>query len=125
SLVGSSRQILARLVAYLGEVDERRLHLVWGYSSLFSFCTTALSLSEDEAYRRIVAARLTRRFPRILDGLASGALHLSGVALLRHHLTDANHVELLDVASHKSKRAIERLLAARFPKPDVPSTIRK
>jgi len=37
-LTGSEREILAKLVVYLGEIEERRLHLVSGYSSMFDFC---------------------------------------------------------------------------------------
>ena len=45
--------------------------------------------------------------------------------LLAPRLTPENHVELLDLARHKSKRAIEELLADRAPKPDVPGQVRK
>ena len=124
-LLGSERELTARLVAHLGEVEERRLHLEAGYSSMFDFCVRRLHLSEGEAYRRIVAARLARRFPVIYSRLASGAVHLSALALLRDRLTEENHVELLDVVSGKSKREVEALLAARYPAPDVPSRIRK
>jgi 5-methylcytosine-specific restriction endonuclease McrA len=44
---------------------------------------------------------------------------------LRDHLTAANHADLLRQASGKSKRAIEALVAERFPKPDAASAIRK
>jgi hypothetical protein len=33
--------------------------------------------------------------------------------------------ELLDAASGKTKREVEHLLAVRFPRPDVPSSLRK
>jgi hypothetical protein len=37
-----------------------------------------LRFSEDEAFRRVSAARLVRRFPALLDAVASGELHLTG-----------------------------------------------
>jgi hypothetical protein len=46
-----------------------------------SFCTQALLLSEDAACSRIEAARACRRFPVILDRLASGELTLTAVRL--------------------------------------------
>jgi hypothetical protein len=124
-LLGSERELVAQLGAYLAEVESRRLHLEAGYSSMFDFCVRHLRMSEGEAYRRIVAARLGARFPIVLERLASGAVHLSALQLLSERLTDENHAELLDAASGKTKREVEHLLAARFPKPDVPASLRK
>jgi hypothetical protein len=125
ALIGSQREITARLIGYLAEIEDRRLQLAAGYSSMFEFCTSRLRMSEGEAFRRITAARLVKAFPVIVGLIESGALHLSGLAMLREHLTADNHVELLGAASGKSKRAIEALVATRFPKPDVPARIRK
>jgi hypothetical protein len=47
------------------------------------------------------------------------------VGLLAPHLTDLNHVQVLDAARHKSKREVEQLLAALNPKPDVAPALRK
>jgi hypothetical protein len=57
--------------------------------------------------------------------LADGRLHLSGIVVLRPHLTEANRETLLSRAANKTKRQIEELIAELFPKPDVPTTIRK
>jgi hypothetical protein len=124
-LCGSHRELTAKLVAHLAEIEERHLHLEAGFSSLFEFCVKQLKLSEGEAFRRILAARLSRRFPIVCALIASGAVHLSALELLREHLTDENHVELLGAVCGKSKREVEALLAARFPRPDAPSRIRK
>jgi 5-methylcytosine-specific restriction endonuclease McrA len=112
-------------VAHLAEIEERRLHLQAGFSSMFEFCTKDLGLGDGEAFRRILAARLGRRFPAIYSLLMSGAVHLSALEMLRERLTEENHEELLCAVSGKSKREVEALLAARFPRPDVPSRIRK
>ena len=82
-LVGSHRELTAKLVAHLGEIEERRLHLLAGYPSMFEFCVRELRRSEGEAFRRILAARLGRRFPIVHSLLASGAVHLSALELLR------------------------------------------
>src|SRR5688572_28322118 len=124
-LVGSHREVTAKLAAYLGEIEDRRLHLQAGFSSMFEFCTKELKLSEGEAFRRLLAARLGRSFPVIYTLLDSGAVNLSALELVRERLTEQNHAELLEAVSWKSKQAIQELLAARFPKPDAPSRIRK
>ncbi len=124
-LLRQSRRIESELVAHIGEVDERRLYAREGSSSLFHYCVEILHFSEAEAYLRIAAARASRIHPMLLTMLADGRLHLSGVAKIAPHLTDANRETLLARAAHKSKRQIEELIAELSPKPDVPGTMRK
>ena len=123
--VTSEREATACVIAALAEIDARRLYLGQGFSSLFAYCTQVLHLSEHAAYGRIEAARLTRKFPIILDLPAGGSLDLTAISVLAPHLTAENHVAVLASAKHKSKRDIERLAAALHPLPAVPSTIRK
>lgn len=119
------RQATAHLIALLTELDARRLYLAEGCSSLFTYCTQILHLSEHAAYGRIEAARAVRRFPVILERLADGMISLTAIGLLAPHLTTENHVEVLDAARHKSKRDVEHLVACLRPRPDVPSVVRK
>jgi 5-methylcytosine-specific restriction endonuclease McrA len=124
-LLCKERRLSARLLVHLAEVDARGLYRQYAYSSMFDYCVQALHLSEAEAYLRIRAARLSRQFPRVLQMMAQGELHLSAIKLLAPVLSDANCEELLAQARHKSKRELELLLAQRFEKPDVPSLIRR
>jgi hypothetical protein len=124
-LVARERHATAALIASLAEVDARRLYLGQGFSSLFTYCTQALHLSEHAAYGRIEAARAARRFPVILDLLTDGSVNLTTIGLLAPHLTDANHQQTLASARHKSKLDVEQLLARLRPQPDVPPTVRK
>ena len=119
------RRSTAQLVGHLAEFDARRLHLKAGFSSLFAYCIEVLGLSEHGAYNRIEAARAARRFPTILERLQRGSLNLATVRLLVPHLTEESHRQLLDAAAGHTKRDVEELLARRFPRPDVPSSIRK
>ncbi len=119
------RGLTAELVAHLAEMKARKLHLREACSSLFAYCTERLGFSEDEACRRIEAARLARRFPCIYDRLETGRVSLSVLGRLKSVLTEENAQELLDAVSGKSVRETERVLAARFPKPDVADSVRK
>ena len=83
------------------------------------------ALLEAQAYHRIQAARAARSYPAVLERIRRGEIHLSGVKLLAPHLTPENHVELLQRARHRSKRAIEEFLADRAPKPDAPPIVRQ
>src|SRR5215472_17506298 len=123
AVCSEARRLLGRLLLYLIEVEQRRLDLRSACSSLYDFCQRRLYMSESEAVRRIEAARLLKRFPTILVFLERGDIHLTGLLLLREHLTEANVDELLTAARGKTKRELQELLAARAPRPDVMTTI--
>jgi hypothetical protein len=123
SLVGQGRVVLARLLAHLVEVEERRLHLEAACPSMFRFCVLRLGMSEDEACRRIHAARLVHRFPGLLVRIERGELTLSTLALLHDALTPTNYEDLVQAAAGKTKAEVQTLLAQRSPRPDVPATM--
>ena len=123
ALVHERRRLTAALVEHLAEIDQRRLHLRASYSSLYDFCTNKLRMSPGPAYRHINGARLAQRFPVVLEQLRDGSLSLSGLELLRKHLTPDNHAELFAAAAGSSKSKLSQMLAVRFPKPDVPDRI--
>jgi hypothetical protein len=123
TLCRHGRAWLARLLAHLIEVEERRLHLEAACPSMFQFCVQRLGMSEDEACRRIHAARLARRFPDLLARIEQGELTLSTMALLADALTPSNFEELVEAAAGKTKADVQALLAKRSPSPDVPAAI--
>jgi hypothetical protein len=113
-------------VAHLAVLDTRPgVYAAQGYGSLFGYCTQALRLSEDAACNRIEAARACRRFPVILDRLASGALSLTTVRLLSRHLTEENHESVLARAEGRRRHEIDVLLAELAPQPDRPPSVRR
>ena len=125
-LASHEREASVELVAHLAALDIRpSLFAAHGHGSLFTYCTDVLRLSKDAACNRIEAARACRSFPVILDHLASGALSLTSVRLLRRHLTPENHQDILARACGRSRRAIEALVAELAPRPDVPPSVRK
>ena len=124
-VLAQERDMQAGLLVHLAEIDARGLYRERAYGSMFDYCVKALHMSEAEAYLRIRAARLSRQFPRVLDLLQAGELHLSAIKLLASVLSAHNADELLEAARFKSKRELELLLAARLEKPDVPTTLRK
>src|SRR3954465_12045572 len=78
-LVQRDNELLAELLAHLAELDQRRLYLDLGFSSLLAYCSSALGMCESTAGRRITAARVCRKFPNVLARIAKGDLHLSAV----------------------------------------------
>jgi hypothetical protein len=122
-LVGRSNQLLAALLAHLGEVEARGIHRIRACSSLYTYCIYELRFSEDEAFRRVAAARWVRRFPALWDAVAAGELHLTGLLMLGPHLTEENLSEVLLRAKHRTKKEIARLVRQLDPLPDVPARI--
>ena len=124
-LAGCEREATASLIAHLAELYGRRLHERAGYSSLFTYCTEVLRLSEHEAYDRMRAAtggpalpggpRVARFRPR--------QPHHRPVARPSHDTQEPRGAVRRRV--RQAKRQVRELLARRFPKPDVASTIRK
>ena len=123
-LVRRDRATTAALLAHLAEVDARKLYLPAAYPSMHAYCVGVLRLSEDAAYKRIRVARTALRFPAIFAAIEDGRLHLSAVILLTPFLSEGTVDELIEVASHKRRDEIERLLAERFPRLDVPEQIK-
>src|SRR5262245_39854924 len=113
----------ASAMEYVGEFDARHAYLPAGYQSMLAYCVGELHRDEQAALKLIRAARIAHKFPVPFDAVADGRLHLTGVILLKPHLTDANVDELLAAAAHKTRTEIELLLAERFPKPDVPTRV--
>jgi hypothetical protein len=124
-LRGDEREVTARLVAHLAEMEARQLYVPMGYDSLFVYCHEGLGYSEDAAYNRKTAALVARRYPAVVEMLADGRLSLTAVRLLAPVLEDDNWRTAFAEAAGKSKREVEKLAARLEPKPDVPSTVRR
>ncbi len=113
------RAKLALAVAHVGEIDARRSYREAGYASMFAFCEKVLKLQEQVALKRLRVARIARRFPVIFESLASGALSLTSVIILKPHLTEATSSELIAGAANKSTSQVDELLKRRCPRQDL------
>src|SRR5262249_34945380 len=107
----------AEILVLIAEADFRKLYLTQGYTSMKDFCEEVLHFTEDEAFRRIQAARKAREFPELFDALADGRLHLTAIGLLAPHLDLENAAELIGAATHRRKSEIKDWLDRRFPVP--------
>ena len=124
-LLGAGARLEARVIAHLAEVEARRLHLLIGCSSLYDYCRKRLGLSDYEAFVRIAAARVGRKYPIVFELLDRRELHLTAVCEVRDFLTRENHRELLAEVSGKTKLQIREALRARFPLADIPTSVKK
>jgi hypothetical protein len=117
------KEATAELLAHIAEFDERKLYVPAAYESMFAYCVGELGLSEDAAKKRIQVARAGRACPGVFEALESGHVHLTGLRLLAPHLSRETAGVLLAAATHRTKEDIERFLAARAPRLDVPAMV--
>ena len=125
ALAGAEREATVELLAHLVELEGRKAYVAEGYGSLFGYCTGALRLSEHVAYNCLEATRTARKFPEVLDLLATGAVNLATLRILAPYLTAENHEAVLAEATGRNKRETEVIVARLAPLPDVPSFLRK
>jgi len=113
------RSATADLLVRMAQIDLRQLYRNAGFTSMAAYSMCALRLSEDEAWKRIQASRAALRFPILFEALAESRLHLTAICLLSPYLNSDNVEELVTAATQRSKAAIQRLLAERFPAPET------
>lgn len=82
NLVMMERKITAEVIECIKEIDQRRLYLNFGYTSMFSFLTKEVGYTPAATQRRIDAARLSQAIPELKENLKSGAINLSQVSML-------------------------------------------
>lgn len=124
ALATNNRTMTADILAHIAEAEDRALYAQAGFSSMFAYCMSVLHFSEDEAGKRLYAARAARRFPALFPAVADGRLHLTAVVRLSKHLDNTNVEDLIASASHRSTAEIEQMLADRSPRPVVEDVVR-
>jgi hypothetical protein len=110
----AGRKLDARVIRFLGEVEERSIHLLRACSSMWDFCRRKLGLSGGQAHRRLAAARLARQYPFIVPLVERGVVHMSTLAQIHVFVTDDNvHAIIADTAG-KTRDEVDRVLEQRF-----------
>jgi hypothetical protein len=113
--VQTEKQSTARVLEYLCAIDDRRLWLKEGFSSLFDFCLRFLNYSEGETYRRIQACRLSSRVKEVKPLLENNSLSLTTMSLLSPLLDSENAKDILPKVINQPTREVERVLQEHFP----------
>lgn len=119
--VARERACTAEVLRLLREVERKRLHLEWGFASMFAYCTGKLGYSEPEAQIRISAMRLPGAIDKIDDGKLSLSVAAKIQSAVRQQELNAEQAkELVKELSGTSKREAERKLAELFPEKAKP-----
>jgi len=89
-LVQKERKLTVEVLEHLCEIDQRKLYLKRGFSSLFEYATKELGYSEGSTYRRINAMKLCREFPETAFKIQNGNLNLTTASQLQSFFEKQN-----------------------------------
>ena len=121
----AERTLLVEFLAYLAELDRRKLYLELGFSSTFAFLTDHLGFTRSAAFRRTTAARLVARFPVVAAYLGDGRVCLTTLVELRDVLEEPRLGEILDRAAGRTEEQVRELVAALHPRPAPMDLLRR
>ena len=129
-LVKKELKITAEIITHLEEVDRRKLFSDLKYRSLFDYSVMELGYSEDQAYRRINAMRLSRKIPEVKEKIDCGELNLTNVNLLSGFFKELDlqateKSSVIEKVSNKSKRECQNILMEIREDKGVPAPIKK
>ncbi|MFL5320134.1 MAG: HNH endonuclease [Myxococcaceae bacterium] len=125
TLASRDRNTTVDILLSLIEVETRRFHAELNYSSPWAFCIGHLHWTNGTTGRNFAAARLLRRFPAAADYLRDGRLNCSTFLALKEVLTDENHRDLLNRATHLTEEKVLELVVTIAPKPIPAESLRK
>lgn len=114
-LVANERACTFLVLEKLNELERTRKFSELGYSSLFKYCVEELKYSEDQACRRISAARLLKTIPEIAPKVQNGELNLTQLSkanTLFNHVTmeNAEKIKIINSLENKTNRDCEKII---------------
>ncbi len=119
------RAFLVEFLDNLIEMEERRIAVELGFSSVFVYCAEHLRMPKATTWRRTTCAKLMARFPIVREYLADGRLCERTLPYLRDVLEEERLTEILDRAAGRTEEQIKLLVAALAPQPAKPDLFRK
>ena len=118
NLIQQERSLLTEILLHLREVEERRIFLTLGFSSLYEYVTQELGYNEAQAYRRIQAMRVLKEVPEIEEKIDQGKLTLTQITQAQEYfrsekkkgeaLSAEEKSTILSEIAEKSTRETER-----------------
>ncbi|MFL5318077.1 MAG: HNH endonuclease [Myxococcaceae bacterium] len=125
TLASRDRVNTVDILLSLIEVETRQFHKELNYSSPWAYCTGHLHWTNGTTGRNFAAARLLRRFPAAADYLRDGRLNCATFLALKDVLTQENHRDLLNRATHLAEEKVLELVVAIAPKPVPTESLRR
>jgi 5-methylcytosine-specific restriction endonuclease McrA len=123
--VKNERLAKVQVLHKLKEVENRKLHLKMGYSTLFKYAVSELKYSEGEAYRRIQAMRLIKDVPEVEGKILDGSITLTSASQLQNFFSAekkdqkvvglSEKMELIASCENKSTVEVQKELVSLRP----------
>lgn len=114
----------SELIEILSKIDEARVFLVLGYSSLYTYAHECLRLSEANAYAFTSVARKSKQIPELKAEIQSGNLSVAKARRILSVITPANKVEWISKAVSLPKTELEREVIKANPEAEKRESIR-
>ena len=121
-LVAQEKQTTNEIVRHLAEIEERKLYLDLGYSSMFDYATQRLGYSASSAMRRIRVARAGTKVPEIFNYLAEEKVSLSALSACSDVLVKQDGRQVLERLKGKTREEAEWISASY--KPVTPQSVK-
>jgi len=114
----------SELLVILEKVDRKRIFLEMGYSSLFTYITQSLKLSESVAYNFSAVLRKSYKIPELKKEIITGGLSLSQARRLTPVLSENNssgdNQQWILKGKTMTQRELEKDIARTRPQRDLP-----
>ncbi|WP_413290775.1 HNH endonuclease [Bdellovibrio sp. HCB337] len=131
-LVRRERELVECLITHLQEIQDRKLFIPMGYTSLFECLVKHFKYSESIAYSRISVLRIMKDVPEVTEALQSGELNLTHLSLAQTYIrnqekktqekvTTEEKRELVACLKNTSTKEAKQILAERNPVMELPS----
>jgi hypothetical protein len=101
----------ARLMAYIGEFDERRAWAVPGVLSCAHWLSRRLGMGQNAAGERVRVARALRQLPETSAAFAAGQLSFTQVRAISRVASPEDEQSYIGMARHATGGQLERLVS--------------
>ena len=108
------------LIDILQQIDDKKVFMHLGYSSLFDYALRALKLSEANTSNFIAVARKSKCIPELKKAIHSGDLSVSKARKITPVITKENSQHWLELAKTLPKPKLEKEVAKVCPKQATP-----
>ncbi|MCB0384209.1 MAG: HNH endonuclease [Bdellovibrionales bacterium] len=99
------------LINILDQVEQNRVHLRYGYNSLFQYGVKGLGLSESVTYSLIAVTRKSREVPELKEEIKNGQLTVSKAKRITSVINQENKEQWLELAKNSTQAKVEREVA--------------
>lgn len=131
NLVLRERQVVESLIRHLQEVQDRKLYISMGYTSLFECLVKHFKYSEAVAYSRISVLRIIHSVPETKVALQRGEVSLSTLSLTQSFIQKQEkefgqklpheiRLNYISAIKNKSTQETKELLATISPAQELP-----